>query len=55
MGAPLWLTVHSAWRLLQLALADSVQCMAAVAAGYRMGQVSAGWPVLPLSCANGVM
>ena len=29
------------------------QCMAAVAAGYRMGLVSAGWPVLPLSCANG--
>ena len=32
----------SAWRLLQLA-----------AAGYRMGQVSSGWPVLLLSCANG--
>ena len=28
------------------------QCMAAVAAGYRMGLVSAGWPVLLLFCAN---
>ena len=27
--------------------------MVAVAAGYRMGLVSAGWPVLLLSCANG--
>ena len=27
--------------------------MAAVAAGYRMVLVSAGWPVLLLSCANG--
>ena len=30
------------------------QCMAAVAAGYRMGLVSAGWPLLLLSCATGV-
>ena len=29
------------------------QCMAAVAAGYRMGLVSAGWPALLLSCTNG--
>ena len=29
------------------------QCMAAVAAGYRKGQVSTGWPILLLSCANG--
>ena len=28
------------------------QCMAAVAAGYRKGLVSAGWPVLLLSCTN---
>ena len=28
------------------------QCMAAIAAGYRMGLVSAGWPVLLLSCTN---
>ena len=27
--------------------------MAAVAAGHRMGLVSAGWPALLLSCANG--
>ena len=27
--------------------------MAAVAAGYRMGLVSTGWPALLLSCANG--
>ena len=27
--------------------------MAAVAAGYRKGLVSAGWPTLLLSCANG--
>ena len=27
--------------------------MAAVAAGYRKGLVSAGWPVLLLSCAYG--
>ena len=27
--------------------------MAAVAAGYRKGLVSAGWPVLLLSCTNG--
>ena len=26
--------------------------MAAVAAGYRMGLVSAAWPVLLLSCTN---
>ena len=28
------------------------QCMVAVAAGYRMGLVSAGWLVLLLSCTN---
>ena len=28
-------------------------CMAAVAGGYRKGLVSAGWPVLLLSCTNG--
>ena len=27
--------------------------MAAVAAGYRMGLIGAGWPVLLLSCTNG--
>ena len=27
--------------------------MAAVAAGYRKGQVSNGWPTLLLSCTNG--
>ena len=31
------------------ALAD---CMAAVAAGYRKGLVSSGWPALLLSCTN---
>ena len=34
----------SAWWLLQLV---------AVAAGYRKGLVSAVWPILLLSCANG--
>ena len=29
------------------------QCMAAVAAGYRKGLVSAVWPILLLACANG--
>ena len=52
----------SAWRLLQLAMekAWSVlgvprsgwQCMAAVAAGYGKGLVSAGCPAPPLSCTN---
>ena len=27
--------------------------MAAVAAGYRKGLISTGWPVLLFSCANG--
>ena len=27
--------------------------MVAVAAGYRKGQVSTGWPALLLSCTNG--
>ena len=30
-----------------------LQCMVAVAAGYRRGLFSAEWPVLLLSCANG--
>ena len=32
---------------------SGLQCMAAVAAGYRKGLVSAGWPNLLFSCANG--
>ena len=47
-----------AWRLLQLAIEkarsalDGRPCMAAVAAGYRKGQVSTGWPALLLSCTR---
>ena len=31
---------------------STTPCMAAVAAGYRKGLVSAGWPVLLVSCTN---
>ena len=53
----------SAWRLLQLAIERAWSAldgpffcflvqMAAVAAGYRKGLVSTGWPILLLSCTN---
>ena len=39
--------------LLQLAIEKAWSlCMAAVAAGYRKGLVSTGWPTLLLSCTN---
>ena len=44
---------HNLQRTSEGSSGSSFSCMAAVAAGYRKGQVSTAWPALLLSCTNG--